>query len=205
MILRRCRVWSGAMKHLSILALLCLATHARADQLPLVAQPDLKAPLTAEFSVRHGTWDVKDGIMTIAELPENKHAAVLWHQVPLQSGAVDCEFKFDGGKVFILGCDGDKHIGRVIITPTVMRITDDSTEVKGKTPGTKLAEGKLALKPGEWYPLHYEWSGNRMAAKIGDVSIEGSNDNLGKKKARWWFAVSGKTIQVRNIKVAGAK
>lgn len=167
----------------------------------VVAQPDLKAPLPAEWSVRHGTWEVKEGVMTIAELPANKHAAVLWHQVPLQAGAVDCEFQFDGAKVFILGCDGDRHIGRVVIQPKVIRVVDDSTEVKGKTPGTVLGEAKLDLKPGQWYPLHYEWSGNRMAAKVGDVSVEGTQDHLAKSKARWWFAVSGQSMKVRHVKV----
>jgi hypothetical protein len=193
------------MKHLPLLAVLCLATISHAGDLPVVAQPDLKSPLPGEFSVQKGTWDVKDGIITAAELPADKHAAVLWHKVPLQSGSVDCEFMFDGGKVFILGCDGDRHIGRVTITPTVMRITDDSTEVKGKSAGTKLAEGKLALKPGQWYPLHYEWSGSRMAVKLDGSNIEGSNENLGKKKARWWFAVSGQSVKIRNVKVAGAQ
>jgi hypothetical protein len=193
------------MKSIALLAALCLTASLRADDLSLVAQPDLKSPLPAEFSVQKGTWEVKDGLLIANELPAEKHAAVLWHKVQLQSGAVDCEFQFDGGKVFILGCDGDRHIGRVTITPGVMRITDDSTEVKGKSAATKLAEGKLALKAGEWYPLHYEWSGNRMAAKIGDVTIEGSNENLGKKKARWWFAVSGQSVKIRNVKVMGAR
>lgn len=186
-------------------ALLCLSFHASlfAVDLPVVAQPDLKAPLPAEWSVRHGTWEVKDGEMRVAELPENKHAAVLWHQVPLQSGAVECEFQFDGAKTLILGCDGDRHIGRVVILPKFLRILDDSTEVKGKTPSTKLAEASLDLKPGQWYKLTYSWSGNEMTAKLGDASISASNPNLGKKKSRWWFAVGGAAVKIRNIKVSG--
>ncbi len=178
---------------------------ASAAETTIVAQPDLTSPLPAEWSVQKGTWDVKDGEMSIAELPENKHAAVLWHKVPLQSGAVECEFMFDGAKVFLLGCDGDRHVGRVVITPQSMRIMDDSTEVKGKTPGTMLAEAKLDLKPGQWYSLRYEWHGDRMAATLGDKHIEGSNSNLAKHKARWWFAVSGKTMKVRHIKVTAPK
>lgn len=186
-------------------ALLCLSLHASlfAVDLPVVAQPDLKAPLPAEWSVRHGTWEVKEGEMRVVELPENKHAAVLWHQVPLQSGAVECEFQFDGAKTLILGCDGDRHIGRVVIQPKFLRILDDSTEVKGKTPSTKLAEASLDLKPGQWYKLTYTWSGNEMTAKVGDAAIAASNPNLGKKKSRWWFAVGGAAMKIRNIKVSG--
>ncbi|HEY1048706.1 MAG TPA: hypothetical protein VGE39_03085 [Prosthecobacter sp.] len=185
--------------------LLCLSFSASlfSADLPVVAQPDLKSPLPAEWSVRHGTWEVKDGEMHVAELPENKHAAVLWHQVPLQSGAVECEFQFDGAKTLILGCDGDRHIGRVVILPKFLRILDDSTEVKGMSPSTKLAEASLDLEPGQWYKLTYTWSGNDMTAKLGDASISASNPNLGKKKARWWFAVGGKTVKIRSIKVSG--
>lgn len=193
------------MKLSSLVLLLSLTLSHAADELSIIAQPDLKAPLASEWSVRHGTWDMKDGEMKIAELPENKHAAVLWHQVPLQSGAVECEFQFDGAKVFILGCDGGRHIGRVIIQPQMLRLIDDSTEVKGKSPGTKLAEAKLDLKPGQWYSLRYTWSGDEMTAKVGDVSVKASNANLAKKKERWWFAVGGASMKVRGIKVSGAK
>ncbi|MDZ4288901.1 MAG: hypothetical protein U0984_13125 [Prosthecobacter sp.] len=193
------------MKYLLPAFALLLTGAASAADLPVVAQPDLKAPLPAEWSVQKGTWEVKDGEMSIAEIPADKHAAVLWHKVPLQSGVVECEFKFDGARVFILGCDGDRHIGRVVITPKSMQIRDDSTEVKGKSPSTLLAEAKFDLKPGQWYPLRYEWSGDRMAAKVGDLgSIDATNPNLGKKKARWWFAVSGAKMSVRAVKVAGA-
>ena len=191
-----------AMKSLA-LALLSLisASAVHAADARVVAMPDLKSPLPAEWAVQKGTWEVKDGVITAAELPDQKHAAVLWHKVPLQAGAVECEFMLDGAKVLILGCDGDKHVGRVVITPTWMRILDDSTEVKGKTPSTKLAETKLDLKPGQWYTLRYEWDGDRMAATLGDKHVEGANANLAKKKARWWFAVSGQSMKIRNVKV----
>lgn len=192
------------MKRILLLSL-CLSASAFAQDLKPIASPDLKAPLSTEWSVRHGTWDLKDGVMTVAELPENKHAAVLWHQVPLQTGAVDCEFMLDGSKTFILGCDGEKHIGRIVITPQAIRLMDDSTEVKGKVPSTLLSSATLDLKPGEWYKLHYEWNGDRMAATLNDAKVEATNPNLGLKKVRWWFAVGGASLKIRNIAVAGVQ
>ena len=170
-----------------------------------IAAPDLKTPLPSEWSVRHGSWEIKDGVMAVAELPENKHAAVLWHQVPLQTGAVDCEFMWDGAKSFILGCDGDKHIGRIVITPNALRLMDDSAAVKGKVPSTLLATATLDLKPSEWYKLHYEWNGERMAANVDETKVEASSPNLGLKKTRWWFAVGGESMKLRNIKVSGVQ
>lgn len=189
----------------TLLIALALTAAALAQDLKPIAAPDLKSPLPAEWKVAKGTWDVKDGVLTGTELPAEKHAAVLWHQVPLQTGAVECEFMLDGGKTLILGCDGDKHVGRIVITPTALQVRDDSTEVKGKTPSTLLATAKLELKQGTWHKLRYEWSGDRMAAKLDDVSVEGANANLAKKKVRWWFAVGGGNVKIRNVKVSGVR
>ncbi len=181
------------------------ASAAFAQDLKLIASPDFISPLPAEWKIAKGTWDVKDGVMTGTELPAEKHAAVLWHQVALQTGAVECEFMLDGSKTLILGCDGDKHVGRIMISPQALQVRDDSTEVKGKTPSTLLATAKLDLKQGTWHKLRYEWSGERMAAKLDDVSVEGSNANLAKKKIRWWFAVGGASVKIRNVKVSGVQ
>jgi len=182
-----------------------LSAAAFAQDLKPIASPDLKAPLSADWVLRHGTWEVKDGEITAAELPEQKHAAVLWHQVALQTGAVDGEFQFSGARGFLLGCDGDKHVGRIVITNKEIRLMDDSTEVKGKTPSTLLASAKLDLKANEWHKLRYEWSGERMAATLDGTSVEAANANLGLKKSRWWFAVSGASMKIREVKVLGVQ
>jgi hypothetical protein len=44
-----------------------------------------------------------------------------------------------------------------------------------------------------------------MAARIDGKEIQGQHANLSTSKARWWFAVSGAKIRVRNIKVSGAE
>ncbi len=107
----------------------------------IVAQPDLKQPLGAEWRAVKGTWEPKDGELVCAEAPADKHSAVLWHQVGLQSAVIECEFQLEGGKVFIIGCDSDKkHVGRVTITPKFARITEDASAVRGKTPAKVLAE-----------------------------------------------------------------
>ena len=43
-------------------------------------------------------------------------------QRPPESAVVECEFQFDGSNNFIIGCDGKKHIGRLVITPKVRAI-----------------------------------------------------------------------------------
>lgn len=172
----------------------------------VVAQPDLKQPLGAEWKAVKGTWEPKDGELVCAEVPADKHSAVLWHQVGLQSAVIECEFLFDGGKVFIIGCDTDKkHVGRVTITPKLARITEDASAVKGKTPPKTLAEAALDLKPGQWYPARLEWTGDKMAARVAGKELRGENEKLSVPKARWWFAVGGAKVRVKNVKVCEGK
>ena len=101
----------------------------------LVAQPDLKQPLGPEWNSPYGSWDVKDGELIIAEHPEDKHAAVLWHQVALQSAIIECEIQFEGGSGFLIGCDApNRHVGRLVVTAKNAKLAEDSSEIKGKQP-----------------------------------------------------------------------
>ncbi len=201
---------------LSVFALFSVAVLAE-EKPPLVqpgkivAQPDLAhalpatvpcAPFGPEWIVKHGSWQVQDGALTVSELPENKHAAVLWHLVPMQSAIVECEFQFDGAKAFIVGNDSAaKHVGRLVITAKSAKLSEDSTEIKGKQPGGTLAETALDLKPGQWVSVRLEWSGDRMAARVDGKEIQGQHPTLTTEKARWWFAVSGAKLRLRNVKV----
>ncbi len=172
----------------------------------LVAQPDFKRPLGAEWKSPYGSWEVKDGELVIAEHPEDKHAAVLWHQVALPSAIIECELQFDGGSGFLIGCDAaDRHVGRLVVTAKNVKLAEDSSEIKGKQPGQTLDETALDLKPGHWYPVRLEWAGDKLAARVAGKMIQGQHPTLSATKARWWFAVSGAKVRVRNVKVWAGK
>lgn len=200
-----------AVHHLLLIAIVSLSgSLVRADDAkPLlvkpgkvVAQPDFKSPLGPEWTIKHGKWDIAEGEMSIAELPENKHAAVLWHSAALASAVIDCEFQWDGARAFIVGCDGAKHIGRITISPKKATLAEDSTAVKGKSPSHTLAEAAVDLKPGEWHKLHLEWTGDRMAARIDGAELKAQHPFLATQKARWWFAVGGAKLKLRNVKAS---
>ena len=168
----------------------------------LVAQPDLKQPLGPDWKSPYGSWDVKDGELVIAEHPEDKHAAVLWHQVALQSAVIECEIQFEGGSGFLIGSDApNRHVGRLVVTVKNVKLAEDSSEIKGKQPGMTLDETVLDLKAGQWYPVRLEWAGDKMAARVAGKTIQGQHPTLSVAKARWWFAVSGAKVRVRNVKV----
>jgi hypothetical protein len=172
----------------------------------VVAQPDLQQPLGPEWKSPYGTWEVKAGELVISEHPEDKHAAVLWHQVALPSAIIECEIQFDGGGGFLIGCDAtNRHVGRLVVTAKNAKLAEDSSEIKGKQPGMTLDETALDLKPGQWYPVRMEWAGDQMAARVAGKIIQGQHPTLSAMKARWWFAVSGAKVRVRHVKVTEGK
>lgn len=168
----------------------------------LITQPDFTKPLGSEWSVAKGKWEPANGVLTATDLPEEKHAAVLHLATGPANLIFECEFKFDSAKIFYVGCDSDKHVGRVVITPKNAKIAEDSTEVKGKTPSHTLVEAAVDLKPTDWQHLRVESAGDRIVARLNDKELPAQHPYLATPKKRWWFAVGGGTAQIRNVKVS---
>lgn len=173
------------------------------ETLPVVAAPDFKSPLDATWKIAHGTYEPKDGVLVCAEKPENKHVAVLWHQVGWNTGVIECEFRFDGSKSLILGCDGQTekglvHVGRVVITPKMISLADDAVK-----PSHTLAKEAADLSPGQWHKLRFEWQGDQIAVRVDDIALQAQHPYLATGKTRSWFAVGGQTASIRALKISG--
>jgi hypothetical protein len=192
-----------AIALLSILALPLCAEDAK----PLLNQPgkvisapDFKQPLGPEWSVAKGKWVPADGLLSITDIPDEKHIPVLH----LATGPVpliwECEFKFNNGKSFLVGCDAQKHVGRVVIGPKSFKIAEDSTEVKGKVPSHTLQETVVDLKPDEWHKLRVESAGDQVAARLDGQELKAQHPYLATPKVRWWFAAAD-SAQIRNVRV----
>ncbi|HEV7402148.1 MAG TPA: hypothetical protein VGO11_04445 [Chthoniobacteraceae bacterium] len=197
------------MKRLLALLLLASSGLAAEPAAPLlvqpgavISQPDLRQALGAEWSVAKGRWEPKEGVLLATELPDEHHAAVLHLATGPVSLVWECEFRLKGGKVFYVGCDGARHVGRLVITPKNARLCEDSTEVKGVSPSHTLAEAPLDLQPEEWQRLRVEYTGSQMAARINDRELKAEHEYLATPKVRWWFASSGATVEIRNIRIS---
>ena len=191
------------MKLLPLLALLAITGPLLAEEPPVLASPDFKSPLGPAWKIAHGTYEPKDGVLVCAEKPENKHVAVLWHQVGWNSGVIECEFRFDGSKSLILGCDGTTpkglaHIGRVVITPKMISIAEDSVK-----PSHTLAKAPADLQSGVWHHLTFAWSGDHITLKVNDLMVESAHAYLASAKSRSWIAVGGQTASIRALKISG--
>jgi hypothetical protein len=138
-------------------------------------------------------------VLISTDLPDEKHIPVLHLATGPVPVVVDCEFRFNTGKSFLIGFDGAKHIGRVVISPKSAKLCEDSTEVKGKTPSHILAEAKVELQPDAWQRLHVEASGNKLVARLNDQELRAEHDYLATPKVRWWFAAADK-VEVRNVR-----
>lgn len=165
-----------------------------------ITQPDFRQPLGAEWSVAKGKWTPADGVLIAVEIPDEKHVAVLHLKTGPVNMVVDCEFRLNGGKIFYVGCDGNKHVGRLVITGNSAKLAEDSTEVKGKSPSHVLAETKIDLKQGDWQRLRVEYAGDQMAARLNGQEMKVQHEYLATPKVRWWFAAGGDNVQLRNVR-----
>ena len=83
--------------------------------LPVLASPDFKTPLDASFSIAKGKWTPQDGVLSVLDLPEQKHIPVLHHKAGLASATIEVEFLIEGPGSFLVGCDSNNHVGRVVV------------------------------------------------------------------------------------------
>ena len=166
----------------------------------VITQPDFKQPLGPEWSTGKGKWEPAEGTLKVTDIPDEHHIPVLH----LATGQVDliweCEFLFNAGKSFLVGCDAQKHVGRVVIGPKSFKICEDSTEVKGKTPSHTLTETGVDLKADEWHKLRVESFGDQIAARLDGVELVAQHAYLATPKVRWWFAAAD-TVQIRNVRI----
>ena len=192
----------------SLFALILLATTAFADEakpqlnasaLPLLAAPDFKTPLDASFSVAKGKWTPESGVLSVLDLPEQKHIPVLHHKVGLATASIDVEFMIEKAGSFLVGCDSDKHVGRVVVNGAGLSIAEDSTK-----PSHTIASLPMKVKADEWHHLRVEWKGDEMAANLDGKELKAEHPFLATAKARSWLA-AGPSVKVRNLKISGEK
>lgn len=165
----------------------------------LIAGPDSKELLDGTFSVARGEWPPVDGEITVVNLPEQKHIPVLHHLVGLESAVIELEFQFTGPGTIFVGCDSDKHIGRVVINAAGMGIAEDSVK-----PSHTIATLKEITKEGRWNRLQVKWTGERMAASLNGKELTAERPYLATVKKRSWLA-AGDGVKIRNLRISGIK
>ncbi len=166
----------------------------------VLVQPSLKEPLGKEWQIPKGKWTPADGVMTANQIPAQKHPAVLAFATGPAPMIVQCDFQVDAKQTFIVGCNSKKgHVGRVTISATKVYISEN-TPVNGKASNHILSQQAISLKPNEWQHLKFEYAGDKVAAWLNDIYIEGEHPFLATPKATWFFAATD-GVKVRKIKI----
>ncbi|MDB6006714.1 MAG: hypothetical protein JWR15_3701 [Prosthecobacter sp.] len=165
--------------------------------LPVLATPDFKGPLDATFSIAKGKWTPEGEVLSVLDLPEQKHIPVLHHKVGLASAIIEVEFLIEGPGTFLVGCDSTKHIGRVVVTATQLSIAEDTVK-----PSHTIAKLPMEVKPNEWHKLRVEWQGDQMAANLDGKELRAQHAFFATPKNQSWLA-AGKSVKVRNLKISG--
>ena len=167
--------------------------------LPSLATPSFKEALGADWQAAKGKWVPEDGVLHMIDIPEQKHVPVLWHKVGLSAAVIELDFRQNAPGGFLIGCDGVKHVARVVVTPTALSIAEDSV-----APSHTIATAKVVAKQGEWHHLRVEWKGDEMAANLDGVELKAKHPYVATEKARSWLAGT-KSADVKNLTINGIK
>ena len=164
-------------------------------------EPQLARPgaSDASFSIAKGKWTPHEGVLNVLDLPEEKHIPVLHHKVGLTAAVIEVEFMLAGPGSFLVGCDSDKHVGRVVVNAAGLSIAEDSVK-----PSHTIAKLPIPVKTGEWQHLRVEWKGEQMAASLDGKELRAQHPFLATPKSRSWIA-AGKSVKVRNLKISGER
>jgi hypothetical protein len=164
---------------------------------PVIVAPDLKSAFAEPWKIPHGEWKPDGGVLRMTEIPARKHVPVLQHWVGLKTAVIELEFRQDAPTTFYIGCDAEKHVGRVVITPKEVTIAEDSVK-----PSHILARMPLEPIKGQWRHVRVEWTGDRMAVRIDGKELQARHPFLATPKTRSWIA-GAKSAEVRNFIIKG--
>ncbi len=177
---------------------------AAADNPPVLGTPGkllfeddfAHSEMPPKWRVGKGSFEIRDGVVTAAEKPEDKHGAYAYinPRLPYKDIVAEFSFKFDGSKGchFMMEDSNYKgshagHIIRATVTPTSVQLADSKfggmkNEIfeKNKDPKTtaeekkqiqasikdKSATFKLALDLAAWHQARVEVVGDEMLISI---------------------------------------
>jgi hypothetical protein len=174
---------------------------AKDAELPLIIAPTFDGPLDPSFSIAKGSWTAAMGILTAVEITEDKHVAVLHHNVGLHSAVIECDFRLDGSPSFLVGCDAKAHhVGRVVVKAGGVDIAEDSAKTSHV-----IASLKMPVAQAEWHHLRVEWMADEMIATLDGQTVRAKHDYFATPKARSWLAVPKSKTEIRKLTIRGEK
>jgi hypothetical protein len=169
----------------------------------LMSEDFTVGPLSQDWKVAKGKWDVVDGTLKGAELDADHHPAVLDHALKCHNLIAQFSFKFAGGKSMALSFNNTNgHVCRVTITPAGFTVQKDKAGKNTSDQPAKLDAVKYTFTPGEWYTMLVEICGREMLARVDDKNMGfGSNDGVDVDKTSVRFPVAGDSVFIKNLRI----
>jgi hypothetical protein len=170
----------------------------------LLISDDLAAPMSKEWKVAKGKWEVIEGAIHSSELPADKHGAVARRSLPMKDAIIAYSFKIDGAKKTTLSLNAAKgHLCRVLLdTRGVTVQKDDQDGKKGPDKPMPLDTAKADIRPGQWHTLVVELHGPDILATVdGKHTAFGSHPAIDKEKANFGLTVAGESASFKNLRV----
>jgi hypothetical protein len=187
--------------------LLALFGWANADELALSARGSLLfsddfSATAAVWAGKTGDWDIANGVVKVAERPEDHHDAVRRHPLRFHDGVFEFSFRFDGAeRVALMLNEKNAHVCFLYLTPKGMYLQT------GKLAGNigearKLASLDTPIEVGKWHKAVVEVRGARMTAQLdGKRSIAGESSRIDVDKIDFGFLVGGLSASLDDVKV----
>ncbi len=170
----------------------------------LLISDDLAAPMSKEWKVAKGKWEVIEGAIHSSELLADKHGAVARRSLPMKDAIIAYSFKIDGAKKTTLSLNAAKgHLCRVLLdTRGVTVQKDDQDGKKGPDKPMPLDTAKADIRPGQWHTLVVELHGPDILATVdGKHTAFGSHPAIDKEKANFGLTVAGESASFKNLRV----
>jgi hypothetical protein len=161
-----------------------------------------EGPVSKNWRVAKGQWDIADGALKGVELKADNHAAAVRHTMDFHDGIFQFSFKLDGAKMtaFMLNMKGG-HVCRVMINPSGFVLNKDGNPAKQEK-AVALAKVTTPLSAGQWYTMLVEVQGSQMLARIDDGHVGfGEHDGINVDKNDFGMHVAGDSASFRNIRV----
>jgi hypothetical protein len=197
------------LQSLVLAALAAAAAPQLADRGKLLFSDDFSKP-DPRWAGKVGKWEIVDGAARIAEIPEDKHAAVRRRPLAYHDAIFEFSFRFDGAKMIALSINNkDGHVCRLSITPVLMVLQTDKPNAKSDLKPERLGAAKVAIASGEWHKVVLEVKGRKMTAVLdGKTAISGESGRVDVDKTDFGIPVAGQTASLDDVKiwaVAGGK
>lgn len=194
-----------------LLATVCLPAFAE-DAKPLLAIPGkvlfeskLDTPLPAPWKAAKGQWEVVEGALRGAELPADKHGAVLRMAGTVPDFIIEYEFKFEGAKTTSLSINAVKdHMSRINITPNAVTLRRDDNDHEGPDKAVTYAVFPAKFEPGTWHKVRMEMVGDTLLGQVDDMTAWGSDPLFATPKTAPGFTCAGEFIHLRNLVIREA-